>query len=205
MRAEARGLLRAELRESIAKSKSAGEMLEERDAGALSLKHTHTDAGAGGVVMVRVGGARVPATYAEKQWRQLQAKMSNVSSVVKRQFSSRGREALEAAACEDAEARAPKVTWKRPGQMEYVDSVKKAVYQENFAAAAASTTPRPSPGPARLRAAAAASGGGGAGGGGQGARQAGSGKRACLHPPLRLKRARVRRVRAVVCGQTIQI
>ncbi len=44
VRVDARGVQRPELRESIAKSRSAGEMLEERDVGAFSLKHTHTDA-----------------------------------------------------------------------------------------------------------------------------------------------------------------
>ena len=73
-----------------------------------------------------------PTTYAEKQWRQLQAKMKNVSSVVKKQFVNPGM-FVEAGEDREEEGRGvgfkgqegpPRVTWKRPGHMQYVESLK---------------------------------------------------------------------------------
>jgi hypothetical protein len=73
------------------------------------------DQGRDGNDEAALDAGQAPATYAEKQWRKLQAKLKNVPSVVSQQFAH----GLSKMGPEEPS----KATWRRPEQLKYVQSM----------------------------------------------------------------------------------
>ena len=101
------GLADPDLADTAARSQDRGGGKRGWEKGATERRHEPTS-----------GAQQAPATYAEKQWRKLQAKLKTVPSVVSQQvahgFSKMG----------PAEP-SSKATWRRPEQLKYIEAMQR--------------------------------------------------------------------------------